>query len=156
MLINRFSAVALGLILVPASFKAYLSQARRYVDFKQMDLKTRRVCIRGLMYLTCILRHFDLPMDEALSWLTDMTDILVAEFCQPDFQASTQRRTLSLKDRIAVCIQMLLGTIRRIVQRPSMNKGQVVSKYPSPSLLSGGACIIELIMVTIEGSAQLG
>ncbi|KAI0088182.1 Mus7/MMS22 family-domain-containing protein [Irpex rosettiformis] len=143
MLINRFSAVAVGLVLVPTSFKNYLSQARRYVDFKQMDLKTRRVCIRGLMYLTCILRHLDLPLDEALDWLTDMTDVLVDEFCQPNPEASTERRAPGLKDRIAVCIQMLLGTIRCIVDNPSMNKKQPLPKYPDPSLL-GGAWVVKV------------
>jgi hypothetical protein len=153
MLINRFAAVAIALIIAPTASKTYVPQARRYVDFRQMDMKARRICIRGLMYLACILRHFQLPLDEALDWLGSMADTLVEEFGR--LQSTMEQDAQVLKERVALCIHILLGSIRCVIETSTMDKAATPHVYPDPRLISGCKCI-DIWPVILTYSLQHG
>ncbi|KAI0701955.1 Mus7/MMS22 family-domain-containing protein [Cytidiella melzeri] len=133
MLTNRFTAVAIALMLSPTTSKARFLQARHYADVEKMDMQTRRTCIRGFMYLTCILRHLQLPLNEATDWLKTMRDSFLKEFCS--VSASVARDASIQQDRSALCVQMLLGSVRYIIETPSMVRQATSPKYPEPSLL---------------------
>ncbi|KAI0916960.1 hypothetical protein AcW2_007217 [Taiwanofungus camphoratus] len=132
MLYNRFSAVAIAIYLEPvmANLKYRIANARRYVNFKDTDNETRRACIRGLMHLAILLRHLHLPLDDILDWLSDMTNILIDEYCEGGLAGHA-------KNWIIICIQMLLGCVRRIIETPLMDPGETVAQYPDPMLLQG-------------------
>ncbi|KAI0826219.1 hypothetical protein BC629DRAFT_1587056 [Irpex lacteus] len=140
MLINRFSAVAVGLVLSPASFK--FTSPRR-VDTSISNRWTSR---RG-----------GFAVDEAMDWLTSMTDILVEEFCQGQAEMQSTPaavRVSGIKDRIAICIQMLLGTVRRIIESPSMNENVPTKKYP---ILVFERCVgVEGIRIFHKAAVYLG
>ncbi|KDQ61632.1 hypothetical protein JAAARDRAFT_31105 [Jaapia argillacea MUCL 33604] len=142
MLYNRFSAIAVALYLEPnvTASRHRLAIARRYVAFKDADFTTRAVCIRAVMYFCIVSQHLSLPIEELLNWLTEMTDILVDEY---------QAASVGLGDvvvgpsdgeprsRTVLSIQMLLGSVRRIIETPSMSDSATGKGYPNPALLEG-------------------
>ncbi|KAL1950542.1 hypothetical protein VTO73DRAFT_5666 [Trametes versicolor] len=138
MLYNRFSAVAVAIYLEPtlANLKYRLSNARRYVNFKDTDDETRRACIRGAMQLGILLRHLDLPLTDILDWMAQMTNTLIDEYQEA---AKGKAATASAVSRtwVVVSIQLLLGGIRRILETASMNPEENRHKYPEPALLEG-------------------
>ncbi|KAI9066820.1 hypothetical protein FKP32DRAFT_1673568 [Trametes sanguinea] len=136
MLYNRFSAVAVAIYLEPTvpNLRYRLANARRYVNFKDTDNETRRACIRGAMHLGTLLRHLDLPLNDILDWLGEMTNTLIDEFQAADPGKSAMDGG---KRWIVVCIQLLLGCVRRILETSSMNPEENRHKYPEPALLQG-------------------
>ncbi|KAI0715629.1 Mus7/MMS22 family-domain-containing protein [Cerioporus squamosus] len=138
MLYNRFSAIAVAIYLEPteANSKYRLSTARRYVNFRDADDETRRACIRGSMHLAILLRHLDLPLTDTLAWLEDMTNVLIDEYQASDASKGTPGEP-RLKSGTVLSIQLLLGSIRRILETSSMDSEQKKPKYPDPALLQG-------------------
>lgn len=142
MLYNRLSAVAVAIYLEssPASVEQRLIHARRYVNFKDADDTTRVACIRGMMHFAIIMRYRRLPLDNVLSWLAEMTDILVDEY--QDIDASSNKNTgippsNIAKHRAVFSIQMLLGSVRRIIETSNIDFTQPQKQYPEPALLNG-------------------
>ncbi|CDO69890.1 hypothetical protein BN946_scf184884.g49 [Trametes cinnabarina] len=136
MLYNRFSAVAVAIYLEPTvpNLRYRLANARRYVNFKDTDNETRRACVRGAMHLGTLLRHLDLPLNDILDWLGEMTNTLIDEY-----QAGVHGKGVddNEKGRIVINIQLLLGCIRRILETSSMSPEKNGHKYPDPALLQG-------------------
>ncbi|EGO22248.1 hypothetical protein SERLADRAFT_472803, partial [Serpula lacrymans var. lacrymans S7.9] len=142
MLYNRFSALVVAIHLDPVvvNLRRRLAQARRYVNFKEADDTTRLACIRGMMHFAIMLRHHYLPLDDLLAWLSEMCEILLSEFKELDVPASKDGKpqpTNAVKDRIILAIQVLLGSVRRIIETPSMDDTQKPAEYPDPALLEG-------------------
>lgn len=141
MLYNRFSAVAVAVYLEPtvANLKYRLANARRYVNFKDTDNETRRACIRGAMHLGTLLRHLDRPLTDILDWLGEMTNTLIDEYqaSEPSKGATDTVPLDNARRCIVVCIQLILGCIRHILETPSMNPEENRPKYPDPALLQG-------------------
>ncbi|RPD62610.1 hypothetical protein L226DRAFT_458818, partial [Lentinus tigrinus ALCF2SS1-7] len=138
MLYNRFSAISVAIYLEPteANLKYRLSTARRYVNFKDADDETRRACIRGSMHLAILLRHLGLPLTDILAWLEEMTNVLIDEYQASD-ASKGQPGEPRLKSGTVLSIQLLLGSIRRILEVSSMDPEQKKHKYPDPALLQG-------------------
>ena len=133
MLYNRFSAIAVAIYLDPGNVRHRLSLARRYVNFKDTDEETRRACIRGAMHLAILLRHLGLPLTDILEWLTDITNVLVDEYEQgtkKDVSASHQSGAV-------VGVQLVLGCVRKIFEKSTMNPNETGKSYPDPALLEG-------------------
>ncbi|KAI0819256.1 Mus7/MMS22 family-domain-containing protein [Trametes gibbosa] len=139
MLYNRFSAVAVAIYLEPtvANLKYRLSNARRYVNFKDTDDETRRACIRGAMQLGILLRHLDLPLTDILDWMGQMTDILIDEYQAADSGKGIAVASNVSQTWVVISIQLILGGVRKILETPSMNPQEGKSKYPDPALLQG-------------------
>ncbi|KAI0655367.1 Mus7/MMS22 family-domain-containing protein [Cubamyces menziesii] len=141
MLYNRFSAVAVAVYLEPtvANLKYRLANARRYVNFKDTDNETRRACIRGAMHLGTLLRHLDLPLADILDWLGEMTNTLIDEYQakEPGKGAADFAPLDNARRYIVVCIQLILGCVRHILETSSMNPEESRHKYPDPALLQG-------------------
>ncbi|OBZ69025.1 hypothetical protein A0H81_11232 [Grifola frondosa] len=139
MLYNRFSAVAVSIYLEPtlSNLKYRLVNARRYVNFKDTDNETRRACIRGLMHLSILLQHLQLPLDDILDWLAEMSNILIDEFCEFGQPKDNAPRLRDHSSWIVLSIQMLLRSVRHIIETPFMEPGQTVAPYPDPALLKG-------------------
>ena len=83
------------------------------------------------MYLSVLLKHIGLPLDEPLSWMAEMTDVLMEEF-----QGST--KTDAQYRKAVVGLQLLLGSIRVIIESRGLDHDpQIKPHYPDVPLLSG-------------------
>ncbi|KAI6164406.1 Mus7/MMS22 family-domain-containing protein [Pisolithus thermaeus] len=137
MLLNRFSAMAVAVHLDPTipHVRFRISQARRCVNFKEADEASRVACIYGMMYFARIMRHHRLPLDEALGWLAELANVLMDDYKAAE---SSQKDGLSnvAKRSAITLIQLLLGSVRKIVETESLDK-EMRNEYPDPALLDG-------------------
>ncbi|KIJ20769.1 hypothetical protein PAXINDRAFT_6551 [Paxillus involutus ATCC 200175] len=135
MLVNRFSAMAVAIHLdpTPPNVKFRIGQARRCVSFKDADDNSRVACVYGMMYFAMIVRHNSIVggLEEVLGWLGEMVDVLMDEY--KEAEASTGAR----KRAIMMLVQLLIGSVRRVVETQSLDKGYVRVEYPNPALLDG-------------------
>jgi hypothetical protein len=142
MLYNRLSAVAVAIYLEssPASVKKRLTNARRYINFKDADDTTRIACIRGMMRFAIMMRYRRLPLDDVLSWLAEMTNILVDEYQDIDALANKMngiQPSNAARQRAVFAIQVLLGSVRHIIETSNIDPTQSQKQYPEPALLNG-------------------
>ena len=132
MLYNRLSSIAVAIYLDPntANATSRIAQARRYVAFKDADLSTRRACIRGMMHFAMMSCRLRLPLELTLEWVTEATDVLLDEY-----RAFPQNDTrLELKNRIVLTLQLLIGSLRRILECMG---GKDPKVYPDPIFIEG-------------------
>ncbi|KIJ61983.1 hypothetical protein HYDPIDRAFT_95349 [Hydnomerulius pinastri MD-312] len=134
MLVNRFSAMAVALHLdpTPANVKFRIGQARRCVSFKGADDNSRVACVYGMMYFAMIVRHHGVPggLEEVLGWLGEMADVLMDEYKEGEGVGRRVATTTTL-------IQLLIGSVRRVIETQSLEKGRTRVEYPDPALLDG-------------------
>ena len=132
MLYNRLSSIAIAIYLDPnaANANSRISQARRYVAFKDADLSTRRACIRGMMHFATIAYRLQLPLSLTLEWMAEATDVLLDEYRA--FPPNDIR--LELKNRIVLTLQLLIGSLRRILECIGKREPKV---YPDPVFMEG-------------------
>ncbi|KLO13255.1 hypothetical protein SCHPADRAFT_852723 [Schizopora paradoxa] len=145
MLYNRFSSIIIAIYLErsAAALKGRVEQARRYVDFPNLDWKSKQACIRAAMHIAILVQHLKLPLDEPLKWLENMTNVLLTEYHEstaqprPSGEASAPSRVED-PGRTVLCLQLLLGSVRLIIETPSMDPGSLEPPvYPDVGLLSG-------------------
>ncbi len=145
MLYNRFSSIIIAIYLERsvATLKGRVEQARRYVDFPNLDWKSKQACIRAAMHITILVQHLGLPLDEPLKWFEDMTNVLLTEYrdsaTQPKASDGKSFPTLwEDQGRIVLCLQLLLGSVRLVIETPSMDlEVPLTPTYPDVGLLSG-------------------
>ena len=132
MLYNRLSSIAIAIYLDPSTTNATsrIAQARRYVAFKDADLSTRRACIRGMMHFAMIACKLQLPLSLMLEWMTEATDILLDEYRA--FSPNDTRP--ELKNRTVLTLQLLVGSLRRILECIGKKDPNV---YPDPVFMEG-------------------
>jgi len=136
-LVNRFSAMVVAVHLDPTSsnIKFRIGQARRCVNFKDADDHSRVACVYGMMNFAMIVRHHKIigGLEEVLGWLGEMADILLDEYKVGEAGAVGKKPTTTL-------IQLLIGSVRRVIETQSLDKGQSRAEYPDPALLDGREC----------------
>lgn len=132
MLYNRLSSIAIAIYLDPNATNATsrIAQARHYVSFKDADLSTRRACIRGMMHFTMITCRLQLPLSLTLEWVTEASNVLLDEYRA--FLPNDTR--LELKNRIILTLQLLVGSLRRILECIGRKDPKV---YPDPVFMEG-------------------
>ena len=132
MLYNRLSSIAVAIYLDPnaTNTNSRITQARRYVAFKDADLSTRRACIRGMMHFSMIACRLQLPLTITLEWMAEATDTLLDEY-HAAFPSDPRRE---LKNRIVLTLQLLIGSLRRILE--CMGKAGLKT-YPDPVFMEG-------------------
>ena len=137
MLVNRFNAMAVAIHLDPTSsnVKFRISQARRCVSFRDADDQSRVACVYGMMSFAMIVRHHKIAggLEEVLGWLGEMADVLMDEYKENETGAVKKKTTTTL-------IQLLIGSVRRVIETQSLDKGQARAEYPDPALLDGREC----------------
>ena len=140
MLMNRFSAMAVAIHLDPtdSNVRFRIGQARRCVNFKEADDASRVACIYGMMYFAKIMRHHKLPLDDALGWLADMTNVLMDDYKEAESSQKDGRPGLGniTKRSVIALVQLLLGSVRKIIETESLNE-DARNEYPDPALLDG-------------------
>ncbi|KAF8630760.1 hypothetical protein AX17_005355 [Amanita inopinata Kibby_2008] len=139
MLFNRLGAVAISIHLDPASYRTRISHARTYVSFTNADVTTRIAVIRGMMNLAILMRKVQLPLDAVSEWISEIALALSDELktiptslleLKVDAADRNQQQQLIARDRVHLCIQMLLGSIRRILELYKQDR-----KYPDAALI---------------------
>ncbi|KAF8524175.1 Mus7/MMS22 family-domain-containing protein [Gautieria morchelliformis] len=136
MLYNRYSAIFVA-IYVDSSVKhvrSRLQQVRRYVAFKDADCDSRTATIRSMMHVAILLRHLSQPLDDVLSWASEMIDDLIGELTS--IQARDGDPTQNEKEELVVLVQLLLGSIRMIISTPTLSHSDdLPATYPDIGLL---------------------
>jgi hypothetical protein len=134
MLFNRFSAIAIAVHLDPThnTIQKRVNEARRYINFKEADHNTRVTCIRAMMHYACLLNYHRSPLEPALSWLGEMADTLIDESLA---SASGQPDDMTIQ-----AINLLLGSVRRIILTKVEPSSETEPEYPDPILLEGRKC----------------
>ncbi|KAG6381518.1 cell differentiation family, Rcd1-like-domain-containing protein [Boletus reticuloceps] len=134
MLVNRFSAMVIAVHLDPTlpNVKFRIGQARRCVNFKDADDHSRIACVYGMMNFAMIVRHHKIAggLEEVLGWLGEMADALMDEYKEGEAGVVGKKPTTTL-------IQLLIGSVRRVIETQSLDKGQSRAEYPDPALLDG-------------------
>lgn len=137
MLVNRFSAMTVAIHLDPTSpnVKFRIGQARRCVSFRDADDHSRVACVYGMMNFAMIVRHHKIVggLEEVLGWLGEIADVLMDEYKEGDTGAARKKTTTTL-------IQLLIGSVRRVIETQTLDKGQNRAEYPDPALLDGREC----------------
>ncbi|KAF9221440.1 hypothetical protein BS17DRAFT_785404 [Gyrodon lividus] len=136
MLVNRFNAMAVAIHLdpTPPNVKFRIGQARRCVNFKETDDHSRVACVYGMMYFAMIVRHHKVVggLEEVLGWLGEMVNVLMDEYKEVEASAGARKRTTT-----TTLVQLLIGSVRRVTETQSLDKGQIRTEYPDPALLDG-------------------
>lgn len=139
MLFNRYSAVAIAIYLDRASCRTRVSHARTYLAFNDADMSARMAVIRGMMNLANLIRKLELHLDAMAEWIADISVALSDELkavpmplieLQIQGANQEQQRQLAVRCRLHICIQMLLSSIRHI-----LNLFKEDREYPEPTLL---------------------
>lgn len=137
MLVNRFSAMVVAVHLDPtySNVKFRIGQAKRCVSFRDADDHSRVACVYGMMNFAMIVRHHRIAggLEEVLGWLKEMADVLMDEYKEGEAGVVGKKSTTTL-------IQLLIGSVRRVIETQSLNKGQSRAEYPDPALLDGREC----------------
>lgn len=143
MLYNRYSAVFVS-IYVDSSvnhIRSRLQQVRRYISFKDADYDSRTAAIRSMMHIAILLRHLSKPLDDILSWASEMVDNLIDESALNQVRngGPVKKET----DKLVVLVQLLLGSIRVITNTPSLSRsGDLPALYPDIGLLQGAVLFL--------------
>ncbi|KAJ7050560.1 Mus7/MMS22 family-domain-containing protein [Mycena amicta] len=101
-LINRISVLAIAIYIQPENHAKWIQRAREYVNFKDANVLTRLVYIRGFMYLSVLMA--ERRLEQPVGWLKEMMDVLIQELKTP-----TQDKESIL------CIQLLARALEGII-----------------------------------------
>ncbi|KAF8998581.1 Mus7/MMS22 family-domain-containing protein [Cyathus striatus] len=134
MLYNRFSAVAIAISLDPERYITRISQARSYVNFADVDDTTRFGIMSGVVSFGILMAKAKIKLDAIAGWIEDLSSILAKEMKEvPDTYFTgkvPEREHSSSRLHLFLAVQMLIGTVRQIVDGLKECK-----EYPEPMLL---------------------
>ncbi|KAG2141299.1 Mus7/MMS22 family-domain-containing protein, partial [Suillus clintonianus] len=138
MLFNRLNAMAVAIHLDPSTsnVRHRVGQARRCVNFKEAHDFTRAVCIRGIEHICAIMRHHCVQLGDILSWLAEVTDILLDEY--QEARALTSKENMNIvKNKTVEMIKGLLTSVVRMIETCSLDTMDERHEYPDPGFLEG-------------------
>lgn len=115
--------------------RSIINNAKRFVDFRNADLDSRKASIRASMAFGLLLRHHDLPMDEVVRWMNEMGGIIL-----DDYRALGRNTAKKELEQITSLFGMLLGCSTSIaVDRGFAGDDEAGDvKYPASSLCLTG------------------
>lgn len=121
--------------------RSIIHNAKRFVDFRNADLDSRKASIRAAMAFGLLLRYHDLPMDEVVRWINEMGGVIM-----DDYKAYGRNATKKGLEQIKMLCGMLMGCSRSIaVDRGLAGDDEPEDvKYPNASL-----CLIGLSSTTL-------
>lgn len=135
MLYNRFTVISVAIYLDPAEVNVgnRLTHTARYVELKNTNWPTRRLCVEGWTHIVILLQHLGLSLRHALQWLADMANCVANEVALLNDD--------SVADHPATAIQvLLLERVLKMLETPRMDREKVEARYPNPALLDGREC----------------
>ncbi|KAL7412151.1 Mus7/MMS22 family-domain-containing protein [Mrakia frigida] len=156
MLINRYTYSLFSILLDPSPPNAVhcIRQMRFYLRFDEGDFKSRKICIRAMMYIAILLRQVEVDLGGVVDWFAEMTETLLKEAARlerpptPATNGSERRKSPGVeasttpKSEIIWSMLLLLGSIRNIICIRGMNgeeegeeREEESPSYPDPILL---------------------
>ncbi|EIW67740.1 hypothetical protein TREMEDRAFT_64332 [Tremella mesenterica DSM 1558] len=81
-LINRYSTMVAGCYFSPGLVGWLLANSRKWQLFKEADFDSRRVTIRGIMYVGVALRHHEADLSLVMNRFEEMLNVLQEELDQ--------------------------------------------------------------------------
>jgi len=158
MLINRYTYSLFSILLDPSSANAVhcIRQMRFYLRFDEADFKSRKICIRAMMYIAILLRQVEVDLGGVVEWFAEMTETLLKESARlerpptPATNGSERNKSPGVgkeivstpKSEIVWSMLLLLGSIRNIICIRGMNgeeegeeREEQSPSYPDPILL---------------------
>ncbi|OAX35443.1 hypothetical protein K503DRAFT_745949 [Rhizopogon vinicolor AM-OR11-026] len=138
MLFNRLNAMAVAIHLDPSISNARhrVGQARRCVNFKEAHDYTRGVCMRGIEHICAVMRHHRVQLGEILSWLAEVTGILLGEYQEARMLPSNDNNNI-VKIKTVEMIKSLLVSAARMIETASLDTKDERHEYPDPAFLEG-------------------
>ncbi|KAG2150243.1 Mus7/MMS22 family-domain-containing protein [Suillus bovinus] len=138
MLFNRLNAMAVAIHLDPSisNVRHRVGQARRCVNFKDAHDFTRAVCIRGIEHISAVMRHHRVQLGEILSWLAEVTGILLDEYQEARTLTSKDNKNI-VKNKTVEMIKSLLTSVARMIETCSLDTTDERHEYPDPAFLEG-------------------
>ncbi len=128
-LINRYSTAVVACLFVPTLLPWLLNNAQKWFDFSTAHIETRRIAVRGLMYLAVASRHHNAPLKPVIDKLAEAFEEVRADRDKLK-EGDLERNSLS---RMLV---LIIGGFRHIIKTPSFHTdGQNSPVYPDPILL---------------------
>ena len=134
--------------------RSIITNAKRFVDFRNADIESRKASIRASMAFGLLLRYHDLPVDEVVRWMDEMGGAIMN-----DYSALGRNVTKQELQQIEVLCGMLLGCSRLIaVDRGFAGDDELGDvRYPTSSLfLTGpsGPTPVHIYLLCIRLSLQ--
>jgi Mus7/MMS22 family len=112
-LFNQFTIKFVLLYVNPdvKNARAVINSSKKIVNFQNADHRSRLVCIRSAMIFGRFCRHFRLPLDEVVHWMSDMGVLLLDEHRLLGVKATTYQK----RETSTLCA-LLLGSLRDVLQ----------------------------------------
>jgi Mus7/MMS22 family len=112
-LFNQFTIKFVLLYVNPDvnNARAVVSSSKKIVNFQNADHRSRMVCIRSAMIFGRFCRHFRLPLDEVVHWMSEMGVLLLDEHRLLGVKATTHQK----RETSTLCA-LLLGSLRDVLQ----------------------------------------
>lgn len=152
-LVNHYSLFITFAILSPTSASQRLDQARRLLDFANVDDAARRTCIRSILYFALNFRNHGVALDQIISWLATIVTQLRLEYVDLEKRRRVDEGRGGKKGfvvrpeqgrdqlwRCAVLLTMVLRSIQLIL-RWEVNEGGS-TPFPDITLLPPGASLL--------------
>ncbi|KAG1876642.1 Mus7/MMS22 family-domain-containing protein [Suillus subalutaceus] len=138
MLFNRLNAMAVAIHLDPSisNVRHRVGQARRCVNFKDAHDFTRAVCIRGIEHICAVMRHHRVQLGEILSWLAEVTGILLDEYQEARMLTNKDNKNI-VKNKTVEMVKSLLTSVVRMIETCSLDTTDERYEYPDPAFLEG-------------------
>ncbi|KAG1811430.1 Mus7/MMS22 family-domain-containing protein [Suillus subaureus] len=138
MLFNRLNAMAVAIHLDPSisNVRHRVGQARRCVNFKDAHDFTRAVCIRGIEHICAVMRHHRVQLGEILSWLAEVTGILLDEYQEARILTNKDNKNI-VKNKTVEMVKSLLTSVVRMIEICSLDTTDERHEYPNPAFLEG-------------------
>ncbi|KAG2068935.1 hypothetical protein BDR04DRAFT_1157335 [Suillus decipiens] len=138
MLFNRLNAMAVAIHLDPSipNVRHRVGQARRCVNFKDAHDFTRAVCIRGIEHICAVMRHHRVQLGEILSWLAEVTGILLDEYQEARTLTNKDNKNI-VKNKTVEMVKSLLISVVRMIETCSLDTADERHEYPDPAFLEG-------------------
>jgi len=118
-LFNQFTIKFILLYVHPDinNARAVIHSSKKIINFQNADHRSRLVCIRSAMIFGRFCRHFRLPLEDVVQWMSEMGLALLDEYKSMGIKATTHQKT-----EISTLCALLLGSLRDVLQTDQLGE----------------------------------
>lgn len=117
--------------------QAQIGSCKKTIDFKVADQRSRQICIRTAMIFGRLHRHYGLPIQVPIAWITEMCLNLIEELAR----GRTTFTSHQLKEISMLCA-LSIASVRDVLLSNTMDDDQTPLEpiFPQPS-----CCMLDII-----------